>query len=86
MNWTQPGAARGQKRNIRPDGQRVYLSVNNWNEDLRGAGGVAVVNLATGKKIKKSTKQPAGQVEETVSWKVLIPKIDPWRSPRWASS
>jgi Tol biopolymer transport system component len=48
VNWTQPGAARGQ-RDLSADGKTVYLSVNNWNENLTGGGGgVASVNLATG--------------------------------------
>jgi Tol biopolymer transport system component len=48
VNWTQPGAARGQ-RDLSADGKTVYLSVNNWNENLTGGGGgVASVNLGTG--------------------------------------
>jgi len=60
VNWTQPGAARGQ-REMSADGQKVYLSVNNWNEDLRGPGGVAVVNLATGE--TKRVYQADGEVQ-----------------------
>jgi Tol biopolymer transport system component len=47
VNWTQPGAARGQ-RELSADGETVYLSVNVWNESKNGAGGIAAVSLSTG--------------------------------------
>jgi Tol biopolymer transport system component len=60
VNWTQPGAARGQ-REMSADGQSVYLSMNSWNEALKGLGGVAVVNLSTGE--TKRVYQADGQVQ-----------------------
>ena len=51
-NWTQPGAARGAAGPVRllAKEESPYLSVNNWNENLtEGGGGVASVNLSTGK-------------------------------------